>query len=129
VDEILAAVLHSIRENYLTKVQSGEKSAGKYFFQGATAKNKALVAAFEQKLKVPIMVSEYCHLTGALGVALELSDKELSVSKFRGLDLYKKSILSVQKFANYAPTIASSRLQISMARLKPVVFCATATTR
>ncbi len=91
-DEILAAVLHSIRENYLTKVAVKGKIGKKIFFQGAPAKNKALVAAFEQKLKKPIMVSAYCHLTGALGVALELHDNHISMTKFRGLDLYKKTI-------------------------------------
>jgi predicted CoA-substrate-specific enzyme activase len=91
-DEILAAVLHSTRENYLTKVAVKGYIGKKIFFQGATAKNKALVAAFEQKLKKPIMVSRYCHLTGALGVALELYDRHFESTKFRGLDLYKKSI-------------------------------------
>jgi predicted CoA-substrate-specific enzyme activase len=91
-DEILAAVLHSTRENYLTKVAVKGYIGKKIFFQGATAKNKALVAAFEQKLKIPIMVSRYCHLTGALGVALELSDKKINNTRFRGLDLYQKSI-------------------------------------
>ena len=38
------------------------------------------------------MVSRYCHLTGALGVALELYDQHAGTTKFRGLDLYKKSI-------------------------------------
>ena len=91
-DEILAAVLHSTRENYLTKVAVRGKIGKKIFFQGATAKNKALVAAFEQKLQKPVMVSKYCHLTGALGVALELYDNPLPVTKFRGLGLYEKTI-------------------------------------
>ncbi|MBN2215560.1 MAG: hypothetical protein JW723_15100 [Bacteroidales bacterium] len=91
-DEILAAVLHSTRENYLTKVAVKGYIGKKIFFQGATAKNRALVAAFEQKLSKPIMVSRYCHLTGALGVALELSDKKISATRFRGLGLYRKSI-------------------------------------
>ena len=91
-DEILAAVLHSTRENYLTKVAVQGYIGNKIFFQGATAKNKALVAAFEQKLQKPIMVSKYCHLTGALGVALEISDQPVEKTKFRGIRLYKKSI-------------------------------------
>jgi predicted CoA-substrate-specific enzyme activase len=91
-DEILASVLHSTRENYLTKVASKGYIGNKICFQGATAKNKALVAAFEQKLKKPIMVSRYCHLTGALGVAFELFDNQIKNSDFRGLDLYKNSI-------------------------------------
>ena len=91
-DEILAAVLHSTRENYLSKVAIRGYIGNKIFFQGATAKNKALVAAFEQKLQKPLMVSKYCHLTGALGVALELYDQRIVGTKFRGLDLYKKLI-------------------------------------
>jgi predicted CoA-substrate-specific enzyme activase len=92
VNEILAAVLHATRENYLSKVATTARIGSKIFFQGATAKNRALVAAFEQKLGKPIRVSKYCHLTGAMGVALELCDKNILHTSFRGLDLYKKSI-------------------------------------
>ena len=92
VDEALASTLHSVRDNYLTKVANEGSIGKKVFFQGATAKNKALVAAFEQKLKKPIMVSKFCHLTGALGVALHLSDVNCTETKFRGIALYDKSI-------------------------------------
>lgn len=91
-EEILAAVLHSTCENYFAKVAARGHIGNRIFFQGATAKNRALVAAMEQKLMVPIMVSRYCHLTGALGVALELADKNVSGSQFRGIELYRKSI-------------------------------------
>ena len=91
-DEILATVLHSTRENYFTKVAVPGYIGKTIFFQGATAKNKALVAAFEQKLKKPIMVSRYCHLTGALGVAIEIHDRHNPTTTFRGLGLYRKSI-------------------------------------
>jgi predicted CoA-substrate-specific enzyme activase len=92
VDEILASVLHSIRDNYLSKVALKGQIGRKIFFQGATAKNKSLVAAFEQKLQKPIMVSKFCHLTGALGTALELYDKNISFTKFRGIGIYKNNI-------------------------------------
>jgi predicted CoA-substrate-specific enzyme activase len=92
VDDLLAAVLHSVCENYLAKV-ADEKSIGEVvFFQGATAKNKALVAAFERRLGKSIRVSRYCHLTGAFGAALMLNDQAVSATAFRGLDLYKKQI-------------------------------------
>ena len=92
VDDLLAAVLHSVRENYLTKV-ADESSIGDFiFFQGATAKNKALVAAFEKRLGKPIKVSRYCHLTGALGAALMLSDQPVFATHFRGLELSAKDI-------------------------------------
>ncbi len=92
VNEMLASALHSVRDNYLLKVAT-EKNIGKtIFFQGATAKNKALVAAFEQRLQKPILVSKFCHLTGALGTALILRDEKQSATSFVGIDIYKKSI-------------------------------------
>ncbi len=92
INEVLASALHSVRENYLLKVAT-EKNIGKtIFFQGATAKNKALVAAFEQRLQKPILVSKYCHLTGALGTALILRDEKQPETSFMALDFHKKSI-------------------------------------
>lgn len=90
--EVLAAVLHSVRENYLNKVAVESAIGQTIVFQGATAKNRALVAAFEQRIGKPILVSPYCHLTGALGVALTLRDEEVRASAFRGLELHRQSI-------------------------------------
>ena len=92
VSEILAAVLFSVRENYFQKVASGGSIGKRVCFQGATAKNKALVAAFEQKLKQPVFVSPYCHLTGALGAAITVSEEMNGKSSFRGIDIYKEDI-------------------------------------
>lgn len=92
VDEVLASVLHSIRENYLTKVAIESTIGETIFFQGATAKNRALVAAFEQRLGKPIYVSKFCHLTGAIGSALTLIDQGVRKTRFRGIGLYKKKI-------------------------------------
>ncbi|MCX7029767.1 MAG: acyl-CoA dehydratase activase [Spirochaetes bacterium] len=89
VDEILAASLFAVRENYLQKVARGAVMGSRICFQGATAKNRALVAAFEQGLGKPVFVSEYCHLTGALGAALALRDRDgagAGVTAFRGFD-------------------------------------------
>jgi len=95
-NEILASVLHSVRDNYLTKVANIAQIGDRVVFQGATARNRTLVAAFEQKLNKPIHVSRYCHLTGALGIALmarQMKEKgELPESGFRGFHLWKESI-------------------------------------
>jgi predicted CoA-substrate-specific enzyme activase len=91
-DEILATVLHSIAENYLTKV-AAEKHIGRVVcFQGATAKNRALVAALEQRLGRPIHVSRFCHLTGAIGAARVLADTGNRATRFRGLGLWRQHI-------------------------------------
>jgi predicted CoA-substrate-specific enzyme activase len=92
VDEALASVLHSVRDNYLTKVAVEGAIGTNVCFQGATAKNRMLVAAFEQKLKKPIYVSEFCHLTGAFGVALVMKDESRRSSAFRGIGIYTKDI-------------------------------------
>lgn len=92
IDEVLASVLHSVCENYLAKVAVEANIGQRICFQGATARNKALVAAFEHRLKKPIFVSRFCHLTGALGSALILAETKAKTSSFRGLALHKETI-------------------------------------
>ncbi|TVQ36867.1 MAG: CoA activase [Spirochaetaceae bacterium] len=92
VDEVLAAAVHAVRENYLHKVAVERSIGDVVFFQGATARNRALVAAFEQRLNRPILVSPWCHLTGALGAALTLADAHVLSDGFVGLELYRRSI-------------------------------------
>lgn len=92
VDEVLASVLHSVCENYLTKVAVEANIGQSICFQGATARNQALVAAFEHRLNKPIFVSQFCHLTGALGSALILAENAVTDSAFRGLSLYLENI-------------------------------------
>jgi predicted CoA-substrate-specific enzyme activase len=74
-EALAAAVLNSVRDNYLAKVVNRTPLGRRIVFQGATARNRALVAAFEQLLGQPIHVSPYCHLTGALGAALICQEK------------------------------------------------------
>ncbi len=92
VPELLAASLHSVRENYLSKVAAGGAIGDHICFQGATGRNRALVAAFEQKLGKPIAVSPLCHLAGALGAAIALSAAPPSATAFRGLGVHRLEI-------------------------------------
>jgi predicted nucleotide-binding protein (sugar kinase/HSP70/actin superfamily) len=73
--QVAAAVLHSVCDNYLNKVVNHLHIGNRIYFQGATARNKALVAAFEQRLGKRITVSPFCHMTGALGISLLLLDQ------------------------------------------------------
>ena len=70
-NEVLAAVHYSVVKNYLNRVVGNRKiSKDKIFFQGATARNKGLVAAFENLLNVEMVVSPFCHVMGCIGAAL-----------------------------------------------------------
>lgn len=111
VNEALAAVLHSVRENYLSKVAVESNIGDVILFQGATAKNRALVAAFEQRLGKEIIVSKFCHLTGALGTALLLREEHKGESSFRGLSLYEKEI----PISSEICTLCTNHCKISIA--------------
>ncbi len=95
--EAFAAVMVSVVKNYLNKVVGNRyRSRDKIFFQGATARNPALVAAFERLLGVEIVVSPYCHVMGSYGVALltrrVMQEQGRTASAFRGLDLDQREI-------------------------------------
>jgi predicted CoA-substrate-specific enzyme activase len=81
-ESLAAAVLHSVRDNYLSKVVGRSPLGDTIVFQGATARNRALVSAFEQHVGKTVHVSPYCHLTGALGAALHCRDEGLESSAF-----------------------------------------------
>ncbi len=93
-EEALAGVLHSIAKNYLYRVVGSRPVTGeRIFFQGATARNTGLVAAFELITGKEIVVSPHCHVMGALGAAvisLEHSDEHAGV--FRGLDVFERDV-------------------------------------
>jgi predicted CoA-substrate-specific enzyme activase len=96
-EDALAGVMVSVVKNYLNKVVGNRPiSRKRVFFQGATARNVALVAAFERLLGVPVVVSPYCHVMGAYGVALltrqAMAERGKSASGFRGLDLTRRNI-------------------------------------
>jgi len=95
--EAAAAVLYSVRDNYMNKVVNGLHIGDRVYFQGATARNKALVAAFERDLERPILVSPYCHLTGAIGIALMLLEKPPEKKTFRGLDFAEAKVETSQE--------------------------------
>ncbi|MBI5528466.1 MAG: hypothetical protein HY897_19210 [Deltaproteobacteria bacterium] len=96
-EDALAAVMVSVVKNYLNKVVGNRHwSRERIFFQGATARNPALVAAFERLLGVEVVVSPYCHVMGAYGVALltmeSMRERGETKSRFRGLDLETRRV-------------------------------------
>ncbi len=94
--EIMAAILYSVIENYKTKVVGNRPvDRRRVMFQGATARNKGLVAAVENVFGVEVVVSPYCHVMGAIGAAL-LAREHLQAqgrdTAFRGLGLADREV-------------------------------------
>ncbi len=89
-EDLLAGLAYSIVENYINRVVAGRKIGERVFFQGGTAFNKSVVAAFEKYLDREITVPPHHDVTGAIGMALiardEIKGKERS-SSFKGFDL------------------------------------------
>ncbi len=116
-EEVMAAVLYSVVQNYLNRVVGNRRrSESRISFQGATARNRGLVAAFEKLLGVEVVVSPLCHQMGAYGAALLGLDatRGAGSSTFRGLDLANRAISlerSTCELCNNVCTITTATIE------------------
>ena len=115
--ELLASALHSVRDNYLIRVVGQAKIGHKICFQGATARNKGLVAAFEVALNQPIHVHPYPHLAGAQGAALLVRELNPEVSKFRGLNFGHQPVEQKIEVCDLCP----NNCRITVVRVGPAM--------
>ncbi len=112
-EELLAASLFSVCDNYLSKVARTGSIGERVAFQGATAKNRALVAAFERRLGKTLRVSRYCHLTGAIGAALQARDERAEAaapSSFRGFAIHRLDLGSRSERCGLCPNDCRLRI-------------------
>ncbi len=86
--DLVAGLSYAIVHNYLNKVVEDRRVGQKIFYQGATAQNLGIVAAFEAVTGRPIVVPPHCDVTGAIGAA-RLAQKERTwpQSRFKGFGL------------------------------------------
>jgi len=90
-DDLVAGLSYSIVQNYLNRVVGDRRIGDRIFFQGGTAFNKGVVAAFESILGKKIIVPENHDVTGAIGVAiLAMEERTWEKSNFKGFDLSKR---------------------------------------
>ncbi|MCS7281505.1 MAG: acyl-CoA dehydratase activase [Desulfobacterota bacterium] len=91
-EDLVSGLSYSIVKNYINKVVGDRKIGNRIFFQGGTAFNKGVVAAFETVLKRPIRVPPHHDVTGAIGVAiLAMKERTWEKSSFKGFDLSKRN--------------------------------------
>jgi predicted CoA-substrate-specific enzyme activase len=91
VDDIVAGLSYSIVQNYLNKVVGQRRVGERIFFQGGTAFNQGVVAAFEKVVGRPVTVPPHHDVTGAIGAAiLARRENTKGYSDFKGFDLSRK---------------------------------------
>ncbi len=89
--DLVGGLSYSIVENYLNRVVGDRRVGNHIFFQGGTAFNKGVVAAFEQVLGKPIIVPAHHDVTGAIGAALlAMEERTWDKSQFKGFDLSRR---------------------------------------
>ena len=89
-EDLVGGLAFSIATNYLNRLVRERKVGDCIFFQGGTAYNDSVAAAFSQILGKDIIVPPYNGVMGALGMALLARERvELTgePSRFRGWDL------------------------------------------
>jgi predicted CoA-substrate-specific enzyme activase len=97
VPNLVAGLAYSIALNYLNRVVRGRKIGKVIYFQGGTAYNDAVTAAFASILGKKITVPPYNGVMGAIGMALIARHWHQATgakSRFRGYDLYKLELSS-----------------------------------
>lgn len=86
LEDICAGLAYSIARNYLEKVVAGRPVGRCVMFQGGTASNRAVVAAFRQLLGRPVKVHPYNRISGAIGAALLAARAMPQRSQFLGFE-------------------------------------------
>ncbi len=85
VEDLCAGLAYSVVRNYLERVVAGRPIGKHIIFQGGTASNTAVVAAFRQLLGRPLKVHPYNRISGAIGAALLAARAKPRRSRFLGL--------------------------------------------
>jgi predicted CoA-substrate-specific enzyme activase len=89
-EELVAGLAYSVVKNYLTKVVEDRRIGDHVLFQGGTAFNRAVKAAFENVLGKKVQVPPHHDILGAIGVAM-LAREEMETNgrqtRFLGFDL------------------------------------------
>ena len=92
VGDLCAGLAYSVALNYLNRVVRGRRIGKVIFFQGGTAYNDAVAAAFSQILGKPIIVPPHNGVMGAIGMALIAQERIQATgrpTRFRGYDLFR----------------------------------------
>jgi predicted CoA-substrate-specific enzyme activase len=89
IPDLVAGLSYSIALNYLNRVVRGRHIGKTIYFQGGTAYNDAVAAAFAALLERPVIVPPFNGVMGAIGMCLMARDWHRASgadTRFRGYD-------------------------------------------
>ena len=87
IPDLVAGLAYSVAYNYLNKVVEHKKIGDNIFFQGGTACNRSVVAAFREILGKSTTVPPHNEVLGAIGVAIVAMEETREETKFKGFGL------------------------------------------
>jgi predicted CoA-substrate-specific enzyme activase len=124
-EELVAGLAYSVVKNYLTKVVEDRNIGDHILFQGGTAFNRAVKAAFEGILGKKVQVPPHHDILGAIGVAM-LAREEMEngsrQTRFRGFDLANRQY----ELSSFECQSCSNRCEIHKVVFegeKPLFYC------
>ena len=121
-EDLVAGLSYSIVQNYLNKVAEDRPIGDTVFYQGATAANRGIVAAFQQVLGKSITVPPHHDVTGAIGAALlAMRERTWETSRFKGFDLTHREYHIKSFECQGCPNTCEIR-QVEIAGEKPLFY-------
>jgi len=106
--DIMMGVIRALINNFLTLAR-GIQLSPPYVFQGATAKNRAMVKALEEQLQHKVIIHPQCAIMGAIGIALMTKESNIDKTTFRGFDFD----ITSHHFINFKCNDCSNTCEIS----------------
>jgi predicted CoA-substrate-specific enzyme activase len=121
-EDLVAGLSYSIVQNYLNKVAEDRPIGNNIFYQGATAANRGIVAAFQQVCGKKITVPPHHDVTGAIGAALlAMRERDWDESNFKGFDLADRQYEISSFECNGCPNSCEIR-QVKIEGEKPLFY-------
>jgi predicted CoA-substrate-specific enzyme activase len=119
LEDVIGGLAYSVALNYLNRVVRGRKIGQVIYFQGGTAYNDAVAAAFANLLGKPIIVPPHNGIIGAIGMALIAQEvmRARSLRRTRGEPLDASS-----RFAQADGHSAFRGFDLSLARFETREF-------
>ncbi|MFI5058921.1 MAG: acyl-CoA dehydratase activase [Candidatus Acidiferrales bacterium] len=97
IPDLAAGLAYSVALNYLNRVVRGRKIGEVIYFQGGTAYNDAVAAAFSQILGKRIIVPPHNGIIGAIGMALIAQEVTQSRARIRPAQDHGASVHAVSR--------------------------------